>query len=669
MGASRAKSDSLFRSVPGGRLAGADLSVNLVAVVTVSTAAEEGRESEAAAWGVARAAGPLTALGAAAMVVPLAAADGGYFSTSWGWAAVPFAWVAGLALVLRHRIRIQALEVVFLAALGGLTAWVALSLLWSKDFPQTMLELERAIVYLTGTAAAVLVLRRRAVPWLVAGLATGVACVCAYSLATRVFPSAVGPQVIAVNRLQTPIGYWNALGIFSAIGTLLLAGLAARARWLPGRALAAAATVVCVTTLYFTFSRGSWLALFAGIVVALAADPRRAQLSVAFLALAPFSAAAVWLASRSAALVDLNRPLAQATSDGHRIAFAVVLLALGAAGATLLLAVAADRWRPSRTARVAYLGTIAFALLVVIGIGLAHYGGPAAAARRAWHSFRGAPVQVGVGQSLNGRLFSLSNSGRINLWKAAWHDATSHPIVGSGPGTYEQYWYAHRTDPQTVRDAHSLYLETLAEAGIVGFAMLVALLVLPLIAFVRLRARRLAPVLGAAYVAFLVHAAVDWDWEIPAVALLALLVGVGLLVLGRDRGSFRVGTRARVALAALVLVPVAGFSTYTYIGNRQLSSAADAARRGDWKRAATDAREAISWSPWASTPWHVLAAADAAVGRRRQAVLDMRHAVALSPLDWTLWYDLGNVSVGTERRQAYARARQLNPQETELPTA
>jgi O-antigen ligase len=478
----------------------------------------------------------------------------------------------------------------------------------------------------------------------------------------------VGPQAVAINRLETPIGYWNALGIFAAMGALLLAGLAARARWLPGRALAAGCTVVCVTTLYFTFSRGSWLALFVGIVVALVVDPRRAQLSLVFLVLAPFSAAAVLLASRSTSLVDLSGSLAQAAGDGHRLALEVVLLAVGAGGAILALGLVADRWRPTRTARTVYVGAIVLAVLVSIGVGLAHYGGPVSAAQRAWHSFRGAPVAVGAGQTLNARLFSLSSNGRVDLWKAAWHDASSHSVLGSGAGSYERYWYAHRTDPQSVRDAHSLYLETFAELGAVGLAVLVALLAVPLVALVRLRERRFAPVLGAGYVAFLVHAAVDWDWELPAVVVVALLAGVGLLALGRDKRSLEVGVGARVALAALVLVPVAGFSAYTLIGNRQTSEAADAAGRGDWTRAASEARSAISWSPWDARPWHVLAAADAAVGRRRQAVSDMRHAVALSPNDWTLWYDLGNVSVGAGRRRAYARVRQLNPKATGFPS-
>jgi O-Antigen ligase len=619
------------------------------------------------AAGLASMTGPLTALGAAAVVAPLAAGQGGYFPTAWGWAAVPFAWTAGLALLVRRRIRLQPLELVFLGALGLLTAWVGLSLLWSRDFPQTVLELERTLVYLSGTLAAALVLRRRAVPWLVAGLAAAVAGICAYALATRLFPSVTGPLAIAVNRLQTPIGYWNALGIFAAMGTLLLVGLAARAKWAPGRALAAAGTVVCLTTLYFTFSRGSWLALFVGVVVALAVDPRRVQLSVSLLVLAPFSAAAVAIASRSSALVDLNRPLSQTTADGHRVALAVLLLAAGAAGAALVQHVLAVRWRPDRTVRTAYVAAIAVAVAAAAGVTLAHYGGPVSAARRAWHSFRGAPVQVEAGQSLNSRLFSFSNNGRVDLWTAAWHDAAAHPVLGSGAGSFEQYWYAHRTESQTVRDAHSLYMETLAELGVVGFVLLVALLAVPLVALVRVRERRFAPLLGAAYVAFLVHAAVDWDWEIPAVVLLALLAGVGLLALGRDRASRPVSLVPRIALAVAVLVPLAGFSVYTLVGNRRLADAANSLGRGDWKQAAARARDATSWMPWSAGPWHALAAADAALGRRTQAVADMREAVKRSPRDWTLWIDLGNVSTGAERRNAYARARALNPREAGIP--
>src|SRR5919201_1930224 len=72
-----------------------------------------------------------------------------------------------------------------------------------------------------------------------------------------------------------------------------------------------------------------------------------------------------------------------------------------------------------------------------------------------------------------------------------------------------------------VRNAHNLYLETLAELGPVGLGVLVVALGLPLAAAVRARRRALAGAAAGAYVAFVVHASVDWDWQMPAVPVTA----------------------------------------------------------------------------------------------------------------------------------------------------
>ena len=62
-------------------------------------------------------------------------------------------------------------------------------------------------------------------------------------------------------------------------------------------------------------------------------------------------------------------------------------------------------------------------------------------------------------------------------------------------------------------DAHSLYLETLAELGLVGLALLVLALAPPLVAGFR----GVEAAATGGYVAFLIHAGLDWDWELPAV--------------------------------------------------------------------------------------------------------------------------------------------------------
>jgi hypothetical protein len=79
-------------------------------------------------------------------------------------------------------------------------------------------------------------------------------------------------------------------------------------------------------------------------------------------------------------------------------------------------------------------------------------------------------------------------------------------------------------------NAHSLYLETLSEVGIVGFGLLVLFLASFVAAAVTLgsRSRGLDRVHGAAATAaasvWLVHAGIDWDWQ------MASLTGIGLLL-------------------------------------------------------------------------------------------------------------------------------------------
>ena len=81
-----------------------------------------------------------------AAVVWIAASQGGYFPTSWGWSALALlavlcTWVLAAGVTDAWRF-----DSVFLLALAGLTAWVALSITWSRDPAQSVLELERWLV-------------------------------------------------------------------------------------------------------------------------------------------------------------------------------------------------------------------------------------------------------------------------------------------------------------------------------------------------------------------------------------------------------------------------------------------------------------------------------------------------------------------------------------------
>ena len=88
--------------------------------------------SSAAAWRpLARDAPP--ALVGFGSVFGLAASNGGFFPTSWGWAALPLLLAAGAALVVRDPHAVTRPEAAFLALLAALTAWTASSALWSPS--------------------------------------------------------------------------------------------------------------------------------------------------------------------------------------------------------------------------------------------------------------------------------------------------------------------------------------------------------------------------------------------------------------------------------------------------------------------------------------------------------------------------------------------------------
>ncbi len=75
-------------------------------------------------------------------------------------------------------------------------------------------------------------------------------------------------------------------------------------------------------------------------------------------------------------------------------------------------------------------------------------------------------------------------------------------------------------------DAHSLYLETAAELGIVGLAFLAMFLVGMAVSVLRLYRidHSAAAGLAAGLSVWAFHAGLDWDWEMPAVTLPALLL-------------------------------------------------------------------------------------------------------------------------------------------------
>jgi tetratricopeptide (TPR) repeat protein len=310
-------------------------------------------------------------------------------------------------------------------------------------------------------------------------------------------------------------------------------------------------------------------------------------------------------------------------------------------------------------------------LLLLVAIGgagavLVNFGGPVGLVRDAYDAFKAPPPPDP--EELEQRLLTFSGTYRPELWEAAWEDYRAHSVLGSGAGTYEQFWNRTRPIPHIVRDAHSLYLEVLAELGPIGLVLLLLALGVPVVAAVGARREPLAVGAIGAYAAFLFHAGVDWDWELVGLTAPGLACGCALLALRpTPRAPLVPRTGVRFAGAA-VLVALAGVAFVGLVGASASAASQEAAEASppDYAEAEDEARTARRWAPWSSEPWQRLGEAQLAAGEFAAARASFRKAIAKEPADWELWFRLAEAAGGREQRRALAEAHRLNPRSPEL---
>lgn len=598
-------------------------------------------------------------MAALATVVVLSRDNGSYFATSWGWEAMIFLGLAATGFIFMVSIRMSRLHLAFIGGLSAFVAWSGLSALWSESVPSSIREVERDVVYL-GLALSLAVFARYLAPaGLVLGLLSGITAVSAYALSSRLFPTHfAAPDPTFGYRLSAPLGYWNALGLLAAMGLILAFGAAALSGSRVIRMAAAASTCVITPAMLFTFSRGAWIAASVGVMAMFVLDSRRIRLASVGLVLAGPIACVVWIGATSDALAkaDASRDLGDA---GRRYALAVIV----AAAAAALLAEAAHRLvsriDPGKTAERRFSLVVMVVALGCVAGGVIVAGGPVSAAQEGWTRFR-ADIDTSSGNP-SSRLRSISNNSRVEHWRVAWDNFREHPVAGSGAGTYEQVWYRERRVDVTIRDAHSLYLEVLAEVGAVGALLLITAIAAALVGFVRARKVPYAPAAAGAFAAYVAHAGIDWDWEVVDVTAAALVAGcVGFVALWPGERPLTLRWPVRLGVFALVSV-AAVFAFVSFVGNRELASGRRALADGQLRAAAERAERASRALRWSIEPLFVLADARGASGDIAGARATLERATARDPESWQAWLALSEVTSGAQQQQARAEAHRLNP--------
>jgi O-antigen ligase len=128
------------------------------------------------------------------------------------------------------------------------------------------------------------------------------------------------------------------------------------------------------------------------------------------------------------------------------------------------------------------------------------------------------------------RLGSIDTN-RYRYWEVALDSFADNPVTGLGSGGFFTEWLMQRDRVDRSGDAHSLYLETAAELGVVGLVVLAMFAGGVIAALVRLYRLNRGAVAGLAggLAAWGLHAGMDWDWEMPAATLPALLLAAGAI--------------------------------------------------------------------------------------------------------------------------------------------
>jgi hypothetical protein len=421
----------------------------------------------------------------------LAFSRGGYFDAARIRAGIAACALAAVAALTADRV-LPATRAgrIALAGMAALTAWTALSLTWAPMGGPALDDIERLVLYLAALVAAAALLKTG---WTEPALLAGIVAAAAYGLSERLLPGVVAltHSAAAGDRLAQPLTYWNAQGALAAVGLVLAAALVARVRPAAGRAVpiaAAAAAPVLGLDLYLTLSRGALGAFAAGLLVLLALRPARATLYAAGLVTIAAAIPAI------AAEVALRAVLTTRSSPGAGAGMLAVLAITSAVAAR-----AAGRRPEGAVPWLRPAATVALAAALAVTVVAAAHSGRS-----------GAPQGTS-------RLTSVETN-RYAYWRVALDTFADHPLRGVGSAGYRVEWLQRRDFAEIVRDAHSLYFETAAELGLIGVLALAALLG-GVAAAVRTDAAA-----GAALAAWAVHAGVDWDWEMPALTLVALLL-------------------------------------------------------------------------------------------------------------------------------------------------
>lgn len=616
---------------------------------------------------MARRSAELAPVGLVAVLLLLATLFDGAFALRW-WA--PVAVLVLVLLAVGARVTRPRLEHLPAAAIAVLAGWALLSAVWG-DTPGPAVEgAGRTMLYAGLAACGVLLVSTRDDARRLGDLITlGLGTIVAFTV-VAVLVDAEG--AFLAGRLDAPISYRNGTAAIFVMAFWALGCVgASRLRPLWARVPACSLAALALGLVFLTQSRGALIGFAAGAVVAIGLGPDR--LRRAWLAIAAVIAVALLSG-------PLLRPYnafldAGTVAPGDLDAAAQALLVLAALSAALaLLGGIFDRGLRAtdaarRVARRLALGTLVVFTLAGAVAGLAVVGDPIALAGDKLEEFRSldtaAPGETRLG-SVGGQ--------RYDLWRIAWDQFASAPVLGAGEGGYQPAYYAQRTTDRNLTSPHSLPLRLAAELGLVGVLLLLTFLVATAVVLIRgvrraeYAPRRDASALAAVGAVALSQTTVDWLWLIPGVVGLAFLaLGLAVRATTGDDEAPTVGRAPRIAVGVAAAL-CAALAALLFLGDVSIRQA----RATEAPQARLDrARTAGALNPFALAPLRLQAGALESLGRFDEARAALREAIEREPHNFGSYVLLADLELRAGRpadaQRLYAMAARLNPVDVGLP--
>jgi O-antigen ligase len=570
----------------------------------------------------------------------------------------------------------------------------ALSVVWSVQPDASWQNAGLMFAYSAVFGAAVALARAAPDRWpaILGGVILAAVVVCGYALLTKVFPAQLDAHDIYA-RLQAPYGYWNATGLTAAMGVIGCMWLGARRS---GHALLSAlaypAMGLLLLTLMLAYSRGALFALALGLALWFLIVPLRLRGAAVLLAGAAGAGAVVaWDFSRHALSTD-SVALHARVIAGRQLGALVVAMLVVLAIAGVAIRFFTDRRaggvisaRTRHNAGAILLSIIVLSVIAFAGALGASHRGFTGSISHGFHSLTN--PHAAVPPNTPGRLTAIG-SVRARYWNEALKVFQAHPVLGAGARSYGTARLRYRTEDLEANDAHGFVVQTLADLGLVGLAIVLFLLAAWMAAagrsthpFNRRWRRwrwRAEPLpytservgmlsMLCLVVCFGIHSTVDWSWFVPGDACVALLCAgwlagrgpLGSAADGERQGKARLPSlrelgplRLGIAAAAVIAALLAAWA------QRQPQRSADASQEAlalsahDPAAARTAAQNAVDYDPLSAEALFTLSKIQQNAGESALARTTLVRAVHLQPSNPQTWQTLGEYDLQTGNPRA-----------------